>query len=232
MSFFDTLYNRWVKKQKNIPVFWKGYMDLIRSEKFKRNTPLRDYQYVIFDTETTGLNIQKDRICQIGAVRVQDNNILIKDVFDRMVQQESSGEAAAKVIHGLRDKSLVGGYAEKQALEEFIGYIGSSILVAHHARFDIGMINMSLKRHYGSRYTLKNKVLDTATLEKRLVSPVSHHYASQDDYTLDTLSNKYSIALYDRHTAIGDAYITAQLFLKQLIRLEKRGVKRIGDLLK
>jgi len=192
---------------------------------------LREFRYVVFDTETTGLDLKKDRICQIGAVGMIDNTIQLKDFFNTLVIQETGGISEVKEVHGLLDKDIQTGMNEQEAVIEFIKYLGNAVIVAHHAAFDIGMINQSLKRHFGGSLKLKNKFIDTAYLERRL-EPVSTYAVEKPaNYSLDALAGKYGIALHDRHTGIGDAFITAQLFFKMTARLEKRGVVSLGKLL-
>lgn len=227
---FDFFKRRFRKKPENLPAFWEDYLALFEKSLQKKDS-FRSLRFVVFDTETTGLNIKKDRICQIGALGIQDNTVRLQDFFDTLVHQQSGGISKVKEVHGLRDETIQTGMDERQALIKFVEYLGNSVIVAHHALFDIGMINQSLKRHFGKAFKLKNKYLDTALLEKRLRQPGAYAVEHPLDLSLDALAAQYGIALHDRHTAIGDAFITAQLFMKIVIRLEKRGVKSIGNLL-
>ena len=104
---------------------------------------------------------------------------------------------------------------ELDALKQFLSYIKSDTLVAHHANFDIGMIDEALIRHGLGR--LQNKHLDTSTLFKS-----SKHLVYQDhlkNYTLDDLCEELKVEKNERHTAIGDALITAIIFQKILSRI-------------
>ncbi|MEM9142182.1 MAG: 3'-5' exonuclease, partial [Bacteroidota bacterium] len=125
-------------------------------------------------------------------------------------------------IHGIRKQGKLDYIPELEALEQFLGYLGNAILVAHHALFDIRMVNTALERH--GLPQLKNRYLDTSTLygksrlKSNLIQPQNH-------YSLDELADRFNISKKDRHTALGDAYITAMLFLKTLTQLrEKRKV--------
>lgn len=218
------------KEPENHPDFWKEYLSHFENKLDKKRS-LRDFRYVVFDTETTGLDLKKDRICQIGAVGMIDNTIQLKDYFNTLVIQETGGIGEVKEVHGLLDKDVQSGIDEKEAVIEFINYLKGAIIVAHHAAFDIGMINQSLKRHFGGSLKLKNKYLDTAHLERRLTPISAYAVDNPKDYSLDALAGKYGIALHDRHTGIGDAFITAQIFFKIVARLEKRGVKSLQELL-
>ncbi|MEL6862880.1 MAG: 3'-5' exonuclease [Bacteroidota bacterium] len=218
------------KKTPALPPFWVDYLALFDQHLNKRQS-FREFRFVVFDTETTGLDLKKDRICQIGAVAVKGYSIHLKDFFDTLVYQESGGLGKVKEVHGLRDSVIQSGLEEEAAIVQFIQYLGNAIILAHHAAFDIGMINTALKRSFGPRFKLKNKYLDTAHMEKRLRPVSAYAVENPSDYSLDVLAGKYGIALHDRHTAIGDAFITAQIFLKIAARLEKRGVNSIGSLM-
>jgi DNA polymerase-3 subunit epsilon len=178
------------------------------------------------DTETTGFCFDDDRILCIGAIAVKGNKILVKDGFEVYLEQ-SIFKADTVSIHGILKSEKVKKLEEKEALIQFLDFIKDSALVAHHAGFDIGMINKALKRHHLGR--LKNEVLDTGILFKR-----SKHSVNIIDpnkkYTLDEIALELKITPKDRHTAAGDAFITALAFLKILPRLNKDGKMRYKDL--
>ena len=112
-------------------------------------------------------------------------------------------------------------FSERNALRKFLEYIGNSVLVAHHAGFDIKMVNKALKRNGLPR--LKNRVIDTAVLYKQ--SRITTNLIDRNKiYSLDEICEAYNIDLNDRHTALGDAYITALVFLKLLARMNKTTV--------
>ena len=118
---------------------------------------------------------------------------------------------------------------ELEALQQFISFVGDSIIVAHHTIFDITMINKALERN--GLPMLKNKTLDTATLYKKtlLKSPLLDR---KDNYSLDDLADKFDISKKDRHTAMGDAYITAIAFLKILKKMEEKKEITLKELFK
>jgi DNA polymerase-3 subunit epsilon len=122
-------------------------------------------------------------------------------------------------IHGILRDSVLDRPNELEALKQFTTFLGDSIIVAHHTLFDITMINKALERNGIS--CLKNKTLDTAILYKKtlLDSPL---FERKDNYTLDDLADKFDISKKDRHTAMGDAFITAIAFLKILKKLREK----------
>ncbi|AVR46754.1 3'-5' exonuclease [Christiangramia fulva] len=207
----------WFKKKdqpENLPDFWKKYARLFQQE-IPEN--IQDITYIVFDTETTGFDFENDRILCIGAVTVEKQAIEINRNFEIYLEQEIFNPETVK-IHGIIKSEKTEKLSEIEALKKFLKYIGNSVLVAHHANFDIKMINKALERHDLPK--LKNKYLDTALLYKR-TRILTNLIDREKVYTLDEIAEAYNIDLSDRHTALGDAYITAIIFIKILARISK-----------
>jgi len=205
-------------KHKKHPNFWKEYLKTFKTKESKK---IEETRFVVFDTETTGLNFEKDRILSIGAIAVLNNTLDVADSFELYLKQNEFNAKTVE-IHGiLKDGNLLK-YTEYEALEKFINYLGNSILVAHHAAFDIEMINVALKRMGLPK--LKNKSIDTGILYKKLEGKKDKHF------NLDVLCKEFNIPKHDRHTASGDAYITALLFLKIISKLKKERTVHYSDL--
>ena len=214
-------------KRKTYPEFWHNYVAHFKESKHHE---LKDIRFIVFDTETTGLNTKNDRILSIGCVGIENFKIKIADQLECYVTQELFNAETVK-IHGLLKEGTLSKLEEEEAVIQFLEYIKDAVLVAHHAAFDVAMINNALKRMQLPK--LKNKVLDTGHLfQKTKLDTTKEHFS------LDELSKRFNIPLHDRHTASGDAYITAILFLKLLSVLNKnkdltlkilmRSHKRIG----
>jgi len=199
------------KKVDEHPQFWKEYLD-----SFNNETPqsLKEHRFVVLDTETTGFSMQEDRILSIGCVTLIDNKINVTDNFEVYLKQTVFKADTVK-IHGLLKGGKLIKIDEFEAIKQFLSYIKNDILVAHHAHFDIGMIDKALIRNGLGK--LRNKSLDTGILYKK-----SKHLIYQDhlkNYTLDELCEELKVEKTDRHTAIGDALITAIAFQKILSRI-------------
>lgn len=207
MNVFNNLF-----QQKEYPEFYQTYLDLSFKSK---EVSLNHSRIVVFDTETTGFHFDLDRILCIGAVEIINREINIRNSFEIYLNQERFNENTVP-IHGLIRKDGIGEMNEMEAIEEFIKFIGNAILVAHHADFDIAMVNQMLERNGFKK--LKNKVLDTRNLYQstRIKSPL----IQKSDNSLDEIAEKYSLDVSDRHTAAGDALITALIFLKTTAILE------------
>ncbi|TXK37589.1 3'-5' exonuclease [Pontibacter qinzhouensis] len=195
------------------------------------NTPLEAVDFVVFDTETTGFDKNKDRVVSIGAVRVQGGQVLVQQSFECLIRQQVEQGNKSAEIHGLLPSEIRQGIEEEEALAHFLRFIGNAVLVAHHIGFDIGMIKQMLKRQ-NLPEKLHNQLLDTGRLALRLEHPFrTPQPYKQTDYSLDSLGKRYHLPLEDRHTASGDAFATAVLLLKLLAVARKKEVKTLGDLL-
>lgn len=205
MNFFE-------KSKAVLVEFWN------KSEKSSDEEQSNDIdatRFVVLDTETTGFDYTNDRILCIGAIVLQNNTIPIHDSFEVFIQQEHYDKATAK-IHGILKEYIIDRPTELEVLQQFLAFLGDSIIIAHHTIFDITMINRALERN--GLPELKNKTLDTAMLYKKTIL-VSHLLERKETYSLDELADKFDISKKDRHTAMGDAYITAIAFLKILNKL-------------
>ncbi len=210
-SFFK---NKKAQTLKELPSFWKDY-----AAQFSQTEPINEHSdFVVLDTETTGFNYNTDRILCIGALHLKDSKIHINSSFEVFVHQ-SHYNAESAAIHGILKNEPIVKLSEYEALKAFLSYVGNSVLVAHHTKFDLTMINKALERH--GLPPLKNKSLDTVFLYKKslLRSPLIER---KEDYSLDELADKFNISKKDRHTALGDAYITALLFLKILKKMKEK----------
>ena len=205
-------------KHKNHPSFWKIYS---KKFKLKKPTSIETTRFVVFDTETTGLDSSTDKILSIGAISIVNNTIEVADSFEIYLKQDKFNPKTVE-IHGILKEGKIIKINEEQAIEEFINYIGNAVLVAHHAAFDIEMINTSLKRLKLPK--LKNKRIDTGILYKKLAGKKNEHFS------LDKLSEEFNIPKHDRHTASGDAYITSLLFLKIISKLKQERNLNYSDL--
>jgi DNA polymerase-3 subunit epsilon len=204
--------NLFKKNPKNLPIFWQDY-----EAKFKEKLPdkIEAICFIAFDTETTGFDLKKDRILCIGAVTIENNTIDVSRGFEEYIVQDTFNPETVK-IHGIIQHEKLETLTEEEAVKAFLKYIGNSVLVAHHAGFDIGMMNAAL--HRMGLPKLKNKVLDTVNLYRGTLI-ISNLINRDKTYSLDEIAETYSIEIKDRHTAAGDAFITAIAFLKILGKL-------------
>ena len=210
----------WFKK-KTYPAYWEQYLTHFKG---KSETDLETLRFVVFDTETTGLDIKTDRVLSIGTIAVIDNTIKVADSFECYLTQDLFNAETVK-IHGLLKAGTFKKVEEEDAIIQFLAHIKNAVLVAHHAAFDVAMINQALKRLGLPK--LKNKALDTGHVFNKTKLDISKSH-----FSLDDLSQRFKIPQHDRHTASGDAYITALLLVKLIGILKKNNSKlNLDDLL-
>lgn len=203
--------------------FWKK-----EENQFDENISIEETRFVVLDTETTGFDYENDRILCIGALVLQNGVIAIQDSFEVYLEQDHYDKSTAQ-IHGILKAFVIQRPTELEALEQFLAFLGDSIIIAHHTVFDVTMINNALERN--NLPELKNKRLDTAILYKKTLIK-SHLFERKDHYTLDDLADKFDISKKDRHTALGDAYITAIAFLKIVKKLKEKKDINLNGLFK
>ncbi|RIW18662.1 3'-5' exonuclease [Algoriphagus lacus] len=185
--------------------------------------------FTVLDTETTGFDPVKDSILSFGAVQISGMKIQISTAVEWYPLTENTSRKTAP-IHGLVE------IAHPLEVEDFskrlLEYFGNSILVGHHVSFDLQMLG-KLLAHYGISQ-FPNPVIDTLRLAIRLEHGPNADLSriNMESYSLDELCKRYGIETDDRHTAAGDAFLTAQLFLKLLKNCSKKGIFNFKDLMK
>jgi len=217
-----------LKKRKSYPPFWREYEDCFK-ESWPKEAPVEEIRFVVLDTETTGLLVKKDKILSIAAAGLKNNRLDMEDTFECYVNQEiKPGESVT--VHGILSKETRGGLPEDLAIRNFLAFCKDSVLVGQHIGFDVAVFNAALKGMGAGK--LENTILDTAKLALMAEHPFDPYYVVQkpEEYSLDALCKRYNIPAQERHTAAGDVYITAILFLKLLARLRQRGLNTLGDL--
>lgn len=223
MGWFD-----FFRKETVPPTSFVLEYEEIFEEKKPKNTPLGDLIFTVLDTETTGLSSRVDEIVSYGAIQVKGNRILVNSVKEYYLKPTKQNKEAVKV-HGIVKNE---GFIPPEAfVKQILSEIGNTVLVAHHAGFDKAMLEKA-GRPFGLKKIL-NPTLDTFALAVRLELGKNYNPRMVNglDYSLDKLCERYLIPLDDRHTASGDAFLTAQLLLKLLKLAEKAGIKTYGELM-
>jgi len=190
------------------------------------DTPVEDVRFVVLDSETSGLNPRIDRIITIGAVAIQAGEIVLEDQFASLVRVDDTGTVT---VHGVTPEESRRGIEEPEALERFLGYVRDGVIVGHHIGHDIATFDTAYEKHWGMR--LLNRSLDTMDLTLHLEQ--DHAFAGRPpirEFTLDALCEMFGVIPHDRHTASGDAFITAQVFLRLLKLATRHGRTRLRDI--
>lgn len=182
--------------------------------------PLGELVFTVFDTETTGLQPNEgDEIISLGAVRVVNGRLLRQETFERLVDPQRSVPAASTAVHGLTREMLTGQPRIDRVLPEFARYATDTVLVGHNVGFDMQFLRLQEART-GIRFT--QPVLDTLLLDA-VVHP------DHEAHSLEAIAARLGIDLVGRHTALGDALVTGEVFLRLLALLQQRGTRTLGE---
>ena len=192
------------------------------------DTPWSQVRFVVLDSETTGFSPVLDRILTIGAVVVQDGEIRLDDSFDALLKV--TGDVGPVDVHGVTPDRSERGYGEAEALERFLGYLRDGVIVGHHIGHDVSMLDAGLER-MGTDVRLLNRALDTADLALFLNQDGAFAGRTLPGHlSLDTLADLFGVIPHDRHTASGDAFITALVFLRLLKLATRHGRTSLGSI--
>jgi DNA polymerase-3 subunit epsilon len=184
--------------------------------------PLTDLTFTVFDMETTGLNpAGGDEIISIGAFRMVNCRLLRDERFEQLVDPQRSIPWSSVKIHGIHPEMLIGQPLIDQVLPQFHQFVEDTILVAHNAAFDMRFLQLKEART-GARFV--NPVLDTL-----LLSAVIH--PSHENHDLEAISQRLGVRIIGRHTALGDASATGEIFLKMLPLLARKGIFTLKEAL-
>lgn len=167
-------------------------------------------EYVVFDTETTGLNPKVDELLSIGALRVKGNKIFSSQSFEAFVKNEKEISTKSIEVHKIRPCDLENARSANEVMIDFLHFIEGRVLVGYYLEFDIAMINKYLVPLLGIK--LPNKTIEISELyydAQIKITPNAHI-----DLRFDTMLTKYKIPKMGLHNALNDALMSAMIFLK------------------
>ncbi len=167
--------------------------------------PLSRLIYTVFDTETTGLDPSGgDEIIQIGAARIVNGKLLRGECFEQLVDPRRPIPAASIPIHGITPDQVRGQPTLAQVLPAFRAYAADSVLVAHNAAFDMRFLQL--------KQVATGVAFDLPVLDTLLLSALVH--PNQPSHRLEAIAERFGIPVVGRHTALGDALVTAEVLLR------------------
>ena len=166
--------------------------------------------FIAFDTETTGLDPASGRIVEIGAVKFDRRGVIAR--YNVLINPEMPMPEEAGKVNGITDAMLKDKPLIAAVFPDFFDFIGTGVLVAHNAPFDINYVNSELKR--SGKPPLSNKVVDTRIFAKEVFPGLS-------SYALQDLAVQFGITALEAHRAEDDARVCMELFEKILSRFLK-----------
>lgn len=228
------------RRHKSLPTYVQTYLDAPRPDD---NLPWRSVPYSVLDIETTGLNPKRDSILAVGIVEIEEGRIQMGKRWYTMMRPPTIEQVGADSIriHGLLRKELSEAPSADEVFPQLVQRLTGRVLVVHMAAIDVQFLNRAMRTRYEVK--LRGPAIDTARLEgmlmhqDRFMSGKEFHGEPQD-MSLRGLAQKANVPVHAQHHALSDALTTAQLFLAQVTRLQKRGfdtfrkLMRVGGCLK
>ncbi|MCZ7562893.1 MAG: exonuclease domain-containing protein [Burkholderiales bacterium] len=182
--------------------------------------PLAELAYTVFDTETTGLEPSAgDEIIAIGAVRIVNLRLLRHEAYEQLVDPRRPLAQASIRIHGITPEMLEGQPTIDRVLPAFLKFSEDTVLIAHNAAFDMRFLQLK-EAATGVRFT--QPVLDTLLLSEVLHPNIREH-------RLEAIAERLGVNIVGRHTALGDAIVTGEVFLRMVPLLAERGIRTLGE---
>jgi DNA polymerase-3 subunit epsilon len=182
--------------------------------------PLSDLAYTVFDTETTGLAPSEgDEIISIGAARIINGRLLHQELYEQLVDPGRSVPAASQRIHGITPAMLAGQPPIGDVLPDLARFADGSVLLGHNVAFDLKFLALK-EAATGVRF-------DQPVLDTLLLSPVAH--PDHQDHSLEAIAARLGVNILGRHTALGDALLTGEIFLRLIPVLAERGIVTLGQ---
>lgn len=181
---------------------------------------LAELSYTVFDTETTGLDpARSDEIVQIGATRIVAGKLRRQETFEQLVDPGREIPEASIAIHGIRPEMVAGRPRIDAVLPAFHAFARDTVLVAHNAAFDLRFVRVN--------EAACGVVFDQPVLDTLLLSAVLH--PAQPTHRLEEIAARFGVPMVGRHTALGDAIVTAEVFVRMLPLLVAAGIRTLGE---
>jgi DNA polymerase-3 subunit epsilon len=193
--------------------------------------PLAELRFTVLDTELTGLDERRDDIVAIGALHMQGGRIELGHSFQELVKPSAVLDGRTVIIHGITPEQLEARPAIGTVLSAFQTYVAGTVLLGHCLAIDLAYLNRDARRL--KQPALRNPAVDTLALYGWL----RHRGAEHPAFSLETaqlslfdLATAFDIHVEEAHSAIGDAYVTAQVFQRLLPFLAEAGVETLASL--
>jgi DNA polymerase III subunit epsilon len=190
-----------------------------------RERRLDELRFVVLDTETTGLRPEDgDRIVSLAGVKVRRSAVRRGETFDALVQPGRPVPPASSRLHGITDAMLAGAPPIDVVLPAFERFAAGAVLVGHEIWFDLRFLSLE-----AARLALPPPAVAHPILDARLLSQAVHGKATT--HTLEAIAERMGVAVEGRHSALGDALITAEILVRLVPLLAKRGIATLGQAL-
>ena len=174
--------------------------------------------YVVFDLETTGFSSAKDKIIEIGAVKVENGEIT--DKYSTFVNPKIPIPFRITQLTSITDEMVMESPEIETILPQFLKFVGDAVLVAHNASFDVSFIEENC-RQQGIEPDFTS--VDTVGLARVLLPTLSK-------FKLNVVAKALNISQEHHHRAVDDARVTAEIYVKFIQMLEERGIETLDQM--
>jgi len=182
-------------------------------------TPLADVTFSVLDIETTGSNRGGDLITEIGVVKVRAGECL--GTMATLVNPGRAITPSVVVLTGITDSMVAAAPRIEAVLPTLLEFVGDSVIVGHNVGFDMSFLRLK-EAQTGVRIT--TPVLDTLLLDAAL-------HPDHERHSLEAIAERLGVGVVGRHTALGDALVTGEVFVRLLTLLQQRGIQTLGEAL-
>jgi len=176
--------------------------------------PEPNEEWVAVDCETTGLDVSRDQIVAIGAVRIAGNRVMTSQRLELLVRPERRLSRESVRVHMLREQDVAQGIDRVQAMRQLLKFIGSRPLVGYYLEFDVAMLNREIWPLLGVR--LPQRKLEVSAMyydyKNRLLP--AHERGRMIDLRFATMMSNLGLPLREAHDALNDAVMAALAFIK------------------
>lgn len=214
--------------------FYKGIINVLFRKKEDYDLSIEEASYVVMDTELTGLDLRRDSIISIGAIKMSGTGIDLGRTFHRLIKPATHIKPESIIIHGLTPSELIESPPLEEIIAEFIDFCGKDIVVGHFVSIDMHFLKREIKRICSIEF--QNPYIDTSVIYrwiKENTGSFSRHYEEEKEGSdLFSIAREYGITVKEGHNALGDAFMTAQVFQRFLRILPGLGVRRVKELLR
>ncbi|MBT5520149.1 MAG: CBS domain-containing protein, partial [Rhodospirillales bacterium] len=195
-------------------------MTFIKSPDNVSGMPLVSAPIIILDTETTGLDVSTDRIIEIGAVRISGGAVGSDDKFVSLVNPTIPIPARATEIHGISDRDVADAANFTEAINDFTQWAGPALIIGYSIGYDLAIMQAEYARHDMEWYS--PRCLDV----RHLVQIFAPNLPKE---SLEITAEWLGIEVTNRHRALDDAIITANVFIALLPKLKERGINTLAQ---
>jgi len=196
--------------------------------------PIERIPFVVVDTELTGLDMKRDSVISVGAVKMAGTRIELGRTFYRLVSPRADFKHESIVVHGITPDDVVAKPSLDLVADELLAFCGDRILVGHFFSIDLGFLGREAPAIRSA--DLRRRAVDTVRIhtwvEQQRQRFAGGYAVPENALNLVALALSHGIRVGGAHNALTDAFITAQLLQRQLRALPGLGVRTLGDLLR